>query len=239
MREERKDGKTAQKHEMDKGVKPMVKLVMLGPPGSGKGTYATRMAPKLGIPTISTGELLRAARDDPKIGATIRQAQDTGGLVSDEIVMHILKKRLEESDAKNGFILDGFPRTLPQARELEKFAKLDAVINLVVPEAVIIARLSARRQCSKCSAIYNTLYLKTKVEGICDKCGGKLYQRDDDKPASIKERLKVYEANTAPLIGYYKERGIKIDIPCNSVDVPPELQVEKIMVALKGKKVIK
>jgi len=217
----------------------MVKLAMLGPPGSGKGTYATRMAPQLVIPAISTGELLRANRDDPKLGAEIRKGQDSGGLVPDKIVMQVLQKRLSESDAKKGFILDGFPRTTEQAEALEKFAKLDAVVNLVVPEKVIIARLSARRQCSKCSAIYNTLYLKTKVEGICDKCGGELYQRSDDKPESIKERLKVYEKSTAPLIDYYGKKGVRIDIPCNSVDVPPELQVEKIMKALKDKKIIK
>jgi len=217
----------------------MVKLAMLGPPGSGKGTYATRMTPKLKTPTISTGDLLRAARDDPKLGATIRHHQDTGGLVPDEIVMQILKKRLEESDAKNGFILDGFPRTLPQAEALEKFAKLDAVISLVVPESIVIARLSARRQCRKCNKIYNTLYLKPKVEGKCDKCEGELYQRSDDKPESIKERLKVYEKSTAPLIDYYGKKGVRIDIPCNSVDVPPELQVEKIMKALKDKKLVK
>jgi adenylate kinase len=217
----------------------MVKLAMLGPPGSGKGTYATRMAPKLEIPAISTGELLRANREDPKLGAEIRKGQDSGGLVPDKIVMQVLQKRLAESDAKKGFILDGFPRTIEQAETLETFAKLDAVINLVVPEKIIIARLSARRQCRKCSAIYNTLYLKTKVEGICDKCGGELYQRSDDKPESIKERLKVYEKSTAPLIDYYGKKGVRIDIPCNSVDVPPDEQVAKIMAALKGKKVIK
>ncbi|MDD5182010.1 MAG: nucleoside monophosphate kinase [Candidatus Nanoarchaeia archaeon] len=216
----------------------MVKLAMLGPPGSGKGTYATRMAPKLEVPAVSTGELLRANRDDPKLGPEIRKGQDSGGLVPDKIVMAVLQKRLAESDAKKGFILDGFPRTIEQAESLEKFAKLDAVINLVVPERVIIARLSSRRQCSKCSAIYNTLYLKTKVEGICDKCGGELYQRSDDKPESIKERLKVYEKSTAPLIDYYGKKGVRIDIPCNSVDVPPDEQVAKIMKALKDKRVI-
>jgi len=214
----------------------MVKLAMLGPPGSGKGTYATRMSPTLGIPAISTGELLRANRDDPKLGAEIKKGQDSGGLVPDKIVMAVLQKRLTESDAKKGFILDGFPRTVAQAEALEKFAKLDAVINLVVPERVTVARLSARRQCSKCNTIFNTLYLKPKVEGICDKCGGDLYQRSDDKPESIKERLKVYEKSTSPLIDYYGKKGVRIDIPCNSVDVPPEEQVAKIMKALKEKK---
>lgn len=217
----------------EKGDKSM-KLVMLGPPGSGKGTYATRLSPKLGVPTISTGELCREeAAKGTELGKQIKKIMDEGGLQPDEVIIEMLKNRLKKPDAKKGFILDGFPRTLPQAEALEKITKLDAVINLVVPERVIIARLSARRQCKKCSAIYNTLYLKPKKEGICDKCGGELYQRDDDKPEAIKHRLKIYEESTSPLISYYKEKGIKIDIPCNSVDVPPEVQVEKIMDALK------
>ncbi|HDQ60043.1 MAG TPA: nucleoside monophosphate kinase [Candidatus Woesearchaeota archaeon] len=215
-----------------------MKLAILGPPGSGKGTYASRMSPKLDIPQISTGDLLRAARDDPEHGAAIKEAQDSGGLVSDEIVLELLKKRLEQKDAKKGFILDGFPRTLEQAKALQGFAKLDAVINLVVPDEVVIARLSSRRSCKECNEIYNTLFLKPKEEGKCDKCGGDLYQRSDDKPEAIKHRLKVYTENTAPLIDYYSDEGVRIDIPCNSVDVPPETQVEKIMNALKEKGLI-
>lgn len=216
----------------------MIKIIMLGPPGAGKGTYATRLAPKLGIPTISTGELLRAARDDPEIGETIRKYQDSGELVPDEIVIQILKKRLEQDDAKNGFILDGFPRTLEQAKALETITNIDVVVNLDVPEEILIKRLSARRQCKKCGAIYNLLYLKPKVDGICDKCGGELYQRDDDKPEAIKERLRVYHEKTAPLIDYYKEKGIMITITTDRIDVPPEEQVEKIMQKLKEKNLI-
>lgn len=217
----------------------MVKLIMLGPPGSGKGTYATRMAPKLDVPTISTGELCREeAAKGTELGKKIKKIMDEGGLQPDEVINKMLKARISKPDAKKGFILDGYPRTIPQAEALEKISKIDAVINLVVPERVIIARLSARRQCKQCSAIYNTLYLKPKVEGICDKCGGELFQRDDDKPAAIKERLKIYDEKTSPLINYYKEKGIKIDIPCNSVDVPPDIQVEKIMKALKEHKII-
>ena len=215
-----------------------LKLAIMGPPGSGKGTYSSRMAPKLTIPQISTGDLLRAAREDPEYGEKIRAAQDSGGLVSDEIVLALLKKRLNQEDAQNGYILDGFPRTIKQAEMLEEFSKLDAVINLVVPEKIVIERLSSRRVCKDCGKIYNTLYLKPEKEGVCDKCGGELYQRSDDKPEAIKERLQVYEEKTAPLIDYYDNKGIKIDIACNSIDIPPETQVEKIMNALKEEDLI-
>ena len=190
----------------------MSKIIMLGPPGSGKGTYSQRMSPKLEIPTISTGELLRGARDDPEIGETIRHYQDTGDLVPDDIVLAALKKRLEQEDAKKGFILDGFPRTIAQAEALDNITKIDAAINLVVPDEIVIARLSARRECKKCGKIYNTLYLKPKQEGICDDCGGKLIQRDDDKPEAIRERLRVYHEITQPVIDHYKEKGILKEI---------------------------
>ncbi len=216
----------------------MVKIIMLGPPGAGKGTYATRLAPKLGIPTISTGELLRAARQDPEFGETIKKYQDSGDLVPDEIVIKILKKRLEQDDAKNGFILDGFPRTLEQARALETISDIDVVVNLSVPEEILIERLSSRRQCKQCGAIYNLLYLKPKVEGVCDKCGGELYQRDDDKPEAIKERLRIYHEKTAPLVEYYTNKGILVTITTDRIDIPPEEQVEKIMQKLKEKNLI-
>lgn len=216
----------------------MIKVIMLGPPGSGKGTYATRIAPKLNIPTISTGELLRANREHPQYGKQIKHGQDTGGLVPDEIVMGLLKERLEQDDAKSGFILDGFPRTLEQAKALEGISKVDVVVNLDVPEKIVVARLTARRQCKKCGAIYNTLYLKPKHEGICDKCGGELYQRSDDTEESVKERLKVYHEKTEPLINFYKEKGNMITITTESLDVPPEEQVEKIMNAFKEKGLI-
>ena len=216
----------------------MVKIVMLGPPGAGKGTYATRIAPKLGIPTISMGDLLRAAREDPEFGETIKKYQESGELVPDEIVIKILKKRLEQEDAKNGYILDGFPRTLEQAKALEGITNIDVVINLDVPEDIIVKRLSSRRICPKCGAIYNLLYLKPKVDEICDKCGTKLIQRDDDKPEAIKERLRVYHEKTEPLIDFYKEKGILMTVTTDRINMPPEEQVEKIMSMLKEKSLI-
>lgn len=216
----------------------MIRLVMLGPPGSGKGTYATRISPILKIPTISTGDLLRSKMKDPELGPIIKKYINSGQLVPDEIVFKVFNERLKKDDTKNGFILDGIPRTLEQAKRLENISKIDAVINLVVPEDVIIARLSSRRICKKCGAIYNLLYLKPKVEGICDKCGGELIQRDDDKPEVIKERLREYEKLTKPLIDYYGEKGIRVDIECKSVDIPPEVQVKKIIDALKERNLV-
>ncbi len=230
--------KKPQKSQMDKEGKQMIKIIMLGPPGAGKGTYAARLSPKLNIPTISTGDLLRGAKNDPEIGETIKEYEAKGELVPDKIVIEILKKRLEQEDTKNGFILDGFPRTIEQAKVLEEISDIDAVINLNVPEEILIKRLSSRRQCKKCGAIYNLLYLKPKVEGVCDKCGGELYQRNDDKPEAIKERLKVYHEKTEPLIDYYTNKGKLITITTNRIDVPPEEQVDKIMQALKEKELI-
>jgi adenylate kinase len=207
-----------------------MKLIMLGPPGSGKGTYASRIGPKLDIPHISTGEMFREnIKNGTEVGKLAKKYLDTGELVPDEVTIKMLKERIGQANAKKGFILDGFPRTIPQADALGKITKVDAVVNLVVPDEVVIARLSSRRQCRKCSKIYNVLFLKSKVEGICDVCGGELYQRDDDKPATIRERLKEYQKKTQPLINYYKKQRLVIDIPCNSVDVPPEIMVDKIM----------
>jgi len=207
-----------------------MRLIMLGPPGSGKGTYASRIGPKLDIPHISTGEMFREnIKNGTEVGKLAKKYLDTGELVPDEVTIKMLKERIGQANAKKGFILDGFPRTIPQADALGKITKVDAVVNLVVPDEVVIARLSSRRQCRKCSKIYNVLFLKSKVEGVCDVCGGELYQRDDDKPATIRERLKEYQKKTQPLINYYKKQRLVIDIPCNSVDVPPEIMVDKIM----------
>ncbi|MEM2342312.1 MAG: adenylate kinase [Candidatus Bathyarchaeia archaeon] len=203
---------------------------MLGPPGSGKGTYASRLTNILGIPHISTGDMVREEiKAQTEIGKKIKEYIDRGDLVPDEIIIGLLTERLKKADTQRGFILDGFPRTINQAEALKKISEIDLVINLNVPDEIIIQRLSNRLTCKQCGAIYNRLTLKPKVDEICDLCGGKLYQREDDKPEVIRGRLEVYRRNTEPLIEYYRREGILKDVYCNDLMTPPEDIVRKIM----------
>lgn len=217
-----------------------MKFVIFGAPGAGKGTYSTRLQDALKIIAVSTGDLFRAAvKQESELGKSVKSYLDSGKLVPDEVVLDVLKDRLAKDDAAKGFILDGYPRTLKQVGDLEGVTEVDAVINLVVPEWVIVERLSSRRVCKKCGTIYNVRYLKPKVEGVCDKCGGELMQRDDDKPDVIKDRLKVYEDSTKPLLELFKDKGTKIvDIECNDVDVPPQIMVDKILKKLKEEELV-
>ncbi len=212
-----------------------MKLIMFGPPGSGKGTYASRLGSRLKIASVSTGDLFREAiKLGTDLGGRVAGFLNRGELVPDEITIEVLKERISRPDCKKGFILDGYPRTLEQARALDKVVRIDAIIHLIVPEWIIIERLSNRRVCRNCGAIYNLKYLKPKREGVCDKCGGELFQREDDTPKVIKERLKVYERQTRPLIDYYKDRVPFVNAECNAIDVPPEVMVERIMQELKN-----
>jgi len=206
-----------------------VKLIIFGPQGSGKGTYASRLSQKFGIPAISTGDLLRSMREDPVNGKLIREYQDKGLLVPDELVLKILKERIAKEDAKHGFILDGFPRNMSQANALDKMIKMDYAVLLNVPEWILLKRLSNRRTCKSCGTIFNVLTLPPKVEGICDKCGGMLYQRPDDTEESIMRRLSIFKKDTEPLVNYYKEKGILREISCDRLDSPPEENVQKIL----------
>ncbi len=193
-----------------------MKLVFIGPPGVGKGTYAQAVREKYGIPHISTGDIFREEiKKGSELGARVKEYMDRGLLVPDDIVIEVVKRRLQEEDCKRGFILDGFPRTLPQALALEEFARPDLVLNFVAREEVIIERLSGRRVCSVCGAIYHVKYMPPKVPGVCDKCGGALVVRSDDQPEVVKERLKVFHEQFAPIIQFYKERGRLVTIDAN------------------------
>jgi len=207
-----------------------IRIVMLGPPGSGKGTYASRLTNILGVPHISTGDIVREEiKAGTEIGKKIKEYSDRGELVPDEIIVRLLIERLRKPDAQKGFILDGFPRTIRQAEVLKEISKIDLVINLNVPDEIIIQRLSNRLVCKRCGAIYNRLTLKPKVDEICDLCSGELYQREDDKPEVVRERLNVYKRSTEPLIEYYRREGILKDVYCNDLMTPPEEVVKKII----------
>lgn len=206
------------------------RFIIFGPPGAGKGTYASRLGLKFNISKISTGDIFREEiKRDTDLGKRVADFLNKGELVPDEIVIEVLKERISKPDSKNGFILDGYPRTIEQAKALDKIAKIDAIIRLIVPDWVIVERLSSRRICKNCAAVYNLKYLRPKKASVCDRCGGELYQREDDKPGVIRERFRVYEAQTQPLINYYKGRVPSVDIECKSVNVPPETMVKQIL----------
>ena len=171
-----------------------MKAIIFGAPGSGKGTYASRLQAKLGVDVIAMGDIFREIiKEDTELGKKVKGYVEKGLLVPDDIVIEVLKHRLAKIPKGKGFILDGYPRTLEQAETLEGIAKIDVILLLMVPDWIIIERLSTRRICKNCGAVYNVRFLKPKVEGICDKCGGPLYQRSDDKPDVIKRRIQVYQ----------------------------------------------
>ena len=211
-----------------------MKIVMFGPPGSGKGTYASRLSAKLRIPHISTGDLVREEiKNGSEIGKRINDYSSRGLLVPDNVICEILQERILQSDCANGFILDGFPRTIPQAQELQKISKTDLVINLQVPDAIMIERLAARQTCRNCGSIYNQRFLKPSVPGRCDKCGGELYQREDDKPKVIQQRLELYRKQTRPLLDHYTETNQVRNVANDEASVPPEKVVEQILQILR------
>lgn len=190
-----------------------MQVIMLGLPGAGKGTQATRIAEEFHVPHISTGDMFRAAiAASTPLGKEVKSYLDGGRLVPDELTIRVVAERLHEPDAQAGFLLDGFPRTLPQAEALENSLKelekpLEHALYIHVPENVLMARLTGRRLCKNCGATYHIVFQPPKVEGQCDKCGGELYQRSDDTEEAVKTRLQVY-AQTAPLVEFYRERGI-------------------------------
>jgi adenylate kinase len=192
------------------------------------------------VEVIATGDLLREImKEDTPLGRKVKGFVEKGLLGPSEVVTEVLKRRLARSTGKKGFILDGYPRTIDQAKALEKLAQIDAVILLTVPEKIIVERLSSRRICKNCGEVYNIRFLKPRVDGVCDKCGGKLYQRSDDKPEVIKDRIDVYEKQTEPILKYYREKSVPfIEFKCDSLGIPPESAVENILKQLKHLKLV-
>jgi len=212
-----------------------MKGIIFGAPGSGKGTYATRLQAKLGVEVIAMGDIFRdIMKQDTALGKKVKSYVENGLLVPDKIVTEVLKKRLASIPKGKGFILDGYPRTLEQAKALKKVTKIDVVILLTVPDWIIIERLSTRRICKNCGDVYNTRFLKPKVDMICDKCGGPLYQRSDDTPEVIKKRIGVYEEQTKPILQFFREGQVAFVVAsCDELDTPPETIVDAILKDLR------
>ncbi len=192
-----------------------MKLILLGAPGAGKGTQAAILQERLGIPTISTGNILRAAiKNETPVGLQAKAYMDAGHLVPDEVIIGVINERLQEADCANGFILDGVPRTIAQAEALEEAGiRFDAVVAIEVPDEKIVSRMSGRRVCEVCGRSYHIVSVPPRVEGVCDSCGGRLVQRKDDKPETVLDRLAVYHRETEPLKGFYEARGILKTVP--------------------------
>ncbi len=194
-------------------------IILIGPPGAGKGTQAKRMIDRLGVPQISTGDMFRAAvKEGTPMGLKAKEYMDKGALVPDDVVIGVVKERLVKADCAKGFILDGFPRTLEQARALDNLLKdlgrkVDHVVVIDVPDDYLVRRLTGRRTCRACNYMHHIEFDPPKKEGVCDKCGGELYQRDDDQEATIRKRLKTYHDQTSPLIDHYSTQGVvrKVD----------------------------
>jgi adenylate kinase len=217
-----------------------MKAIIFGPPGSGKGTYASRLHDELSVDVIATGDILREImKENTPLGRKVKGFVEKGVLVPDDLMIEVLKRRLANVFSKKGFILDGFPRTVEQARALDNITKIDTVIQLTVPDWIIVERLSTRRICKNCGEVYNIRYLKPKVDGVCDKCGGQLYQRSDDTAEVIKSRILVYERQTQPILEHYnKRRTPLIEFKCERLDTPPETAVQEIMNKLRDIRLI-
>jgi len=212
-----------------------VNAIIFGAPGSGKGTYASRLQSNLGVDVIAMGDIFREImKEDSQLGKKVKGYVEKGLLVPDDVAIEVLKQRLAKIPKDRGFIMDGYPRTVEQAKALEKIAKIDVIILLQVPDWIIIERLSTRRICKNCGEVYNIRFLKPKVDMVCDKCGGPLYQRPDDAPEVIKKRIKVYEEQTRPILQLFRERMVPFVVAsCDALDTPPETVMEVILKELR------
>ena len=214
-----------------------MRIVMFGAPGAGKGTQADVLSEKFGVPHISTGDMFREAvkkKDQTPVDLEAKSYMDRGALVPDKITVGIVRERLAMADCDNGFILDGYPRTIYQAEALndilgERKETLDSIIYIVIETGILIARLSGRRTCRKCGALFHLTYSPPETDGVCDRCGGELYQRDDDKEETIRHRLEVYSQQTLPLVDYYRDKG---GLACIDGDQDKNKVTEAILAAL-------
>jgi adenylate kinase len=213
-----------------------VRIVLVGPPGAGKGTQAQFIASHLSIPKISTGDIFRAnVSGNTPLGQKAKEYMDRGDLVPDEVTIAMVRDRLAEEDAQEGFLLDGFPRNVPQAETLKKILsemdrKLDLVLELVVDDDEVVRRLSGRRTCRKCGRIWHVAFDPPTKDGVCDNCGGELFQRDDDREETIRHRLEVYQEQTAPLASFYADEGILVGLDATG---PVEEVTERALAALR------
>lgn len=203
-----------------------MKVILLGPPGTGKGTYTQRLLEKYDVPHISTGDLFREnVKNQTDLGKQVEELMKAGSLIPDDITIAMVRDRLKKDDVKKGYFFDGFPRTMYQAEEFEKIDKVDAVLYFTATDETIINRISGRRTCRDCKTIYHIKNIPAKVEGVCDKCGGELYQRDDETPEIVKHRLEQYRKETLPLVDFYKARGVLFEIDANTDINDPNFHV--------------
>lgn len=190
-----------------------MKLIVFGPPSAGKGTQAQKLSAKYGLPQVSTGDLLRkAVADKTPLGLKVKSYLDQGRLGPDNLIVKLIKERVSKPDCRNGYLLDGFPRTMGQAKELDKMTEVDLVLNIIVDFEALVERAVGRRSCPKCGAVYHVKFNPPMNAGICENCGSKLVQRDDDKEETVRNRLNVYQEQTAPLIDHYRKKGKLVDI---------------------------
>jgi adenylate kinase len=207
-----------------------MKLIFLGPPGAGKGTLAGIVSKEYGIPQISTGDIFRdAIKRETELGKKVKEIVGRGDLVPDELTVSLVRERLDQPDAAGGYILDGFPRTIPQAEALDGFQSMDAVVNFSISDEIVIGRLSGREVCKSCGAIYHVKNMPSKVKGVCDRCGGALYTRPDDSLESITNRLEVYKKQTEPLITYYRKKELLRDIDSSKSPEDTLVQIRKAL----------